>query len=378
MENNYLFNTPKTKSAISRAIDTLTNINDSRYQHSNDNQKLGLIGKKSSSVFKERNEAILLILKSMQSEPDIWNQNCGTNIEWIGSSLISKLEDVSLKTSNGELDAIFASCYRFLLEYYLSSPNELNHEYEQIRLFALENLESFENEAQGQIKFAAYFMPLSIFKKSFTNENVVNVKTFNQISLTSEKKLSDWNTEIQNSENRVTQLKEILKQHQTAFNFVGLYEGFNQMSNVKNEERDKLTMWVRIAGLSILFPIALDFFLVFYNVNSIENLQRVALISFIPMISVVAIMIYFFRVLLHNLNEVKAQLLQIELRKTLCQFIQSYVEYSNEMKNKDSESLSKFENIIFSGLVSSSEKLPSTFDGLEQLTNIIQAIRKSN
>ena len=101
------------------------------------------------------------------------------------------------------------------------------------------------------------------------------------------------------------------------------------------------------------------------------------MISFIPTASVIAILIYYFRILLHNLNEVKAQLLQIELRKTLCQFIQSYTDYSHKIKEKDSESLSKFENLIFSGLVSSNEKLPSTFDGLEQLSGFIKAIRRN-
>ncbi|HDR1868661.1 TPA: hypothetical protein SIC62_000746 [Pasteurella multocida] len=67
--------------------------------------------------------------------------------------------------------------------------------------------------------------------------------------------------------------------------------------------------------------------------------------------------------------------MQLELRKTLCQFIQSYADYAKEIKEKDRSSLEKFENLIFSSILSDSEKVPSTFDGLEQLANLIKNIK---
>lgn len=374
MKTTAFFTNEHNRAILSKAIsklndienkdkDKLIDINDS------DAQALAIF---SSS----RNNGISQILRAALQEAAIWDQNCRTNITWIGGQLIVALEQLKPSSSKEDLDLAFSFCYRFLLEHFISMPSDFSFEYKKIQQFALAEIEQFDGEAQTQIRFSAYFMPIEIFKQAFNDENVVQVKTFNQLYATSEKQLNAWKEEIEKSENRVNELKKILDNHETAFNFVGLYDGFNMMSVTKEKERDNLLKWVRIAGLAILFPIALDFFLVFYNVNRMEDLQRVALISFIPMVSVIAILIYYFRILLHSLNEVKAQLLQIELRKTLCQFIQSYVKYSQEMKNMDIESLSKFENIIFSGLVSSSEKLPSTFDGLEQLTNIIQAIRK--
>jgi hypothetical protein len=59
---------------------------------------------------------------------------------------------------------------------------------------------------------------------------------------------------------------------------------------------------------------------------------------------------------------------------SLCRFIQSYADYSIDIKEKNSEALSKFEAIIFSGLVGSEDKLPSTFDGIEQLTAFAKSI----
>ena len=101
------------------------------------------------------------------------------------------------------------------------------------------------------------------------------------------------------------------------------------------------------------------------------------LIILLPRLSIEVILIYFFRIILQNYRSVKAQILQIELRKTLCQFIQSYVKYSSEIKKQDSNALEKFESLIFSGVLSDPEKLPSTFDGLDQLGNFIKNIKGS-
>lgn len=69
--------------------------------------------------------------------------------------------------------------------------------------------------------------------------------------------------------------------------------------------------------------------------------------------------------------------MQIELRQTLCQFIQSYAGYSSEIKKQDAGALEKFESIIFSGVLSDPEKLPSTYDGMGQIGNLIKSIKNS-
>lgn len=67
--------------------------------------------------------------------------------------------------------------------------------------------------------------------------------------------------------------------------------------------------------------------------------------------------------------------MQLELRKALCQFIQSYVDYSTVIKKQDSAALEKFESLIFSGVVSDPEKVPSTFDGLDQIGALLKNVR---
>ncbi|HEX5844062.1 MAG TPA: hypothetical protein VFY62_16425, partial [Pseudomonas sp.] len=62
-------------------------------------------------------------------------------------------------------------------------------------------------------------------------------------------------------------------------------------------------------------------------------------------------------------------------RKTLCRFIQSYADYSTEIKKKDAGSLDKFESIIFSGVVSDEGNIPSAYDGVEQIGKIFKSLK---
>ncbi|WP_238327084.1 hypothetical protein [Rodentibacter pneumotropicus] len=98
-------------------------------------------------------------------------------------------------------------------------------------------------------------------------------------------------------------------------------------------------------------------------------------VQMLPIFGLELVIIYFFRVVLTHYNSVQTQIMQIELRQSLCQFIQSYVDYAKEIKEKDGASLEKFENLIFSSILSTPDKVPSTFDGLEHLSNLIKNMK---
>lgn len=124
-------------------------------------------------------------------------------------------------------------------------------------------------------------------------------------------------------------------------------------------------------------PLATEIILSFTGMIDAENLGLAHLMVLLPLISIEVILIYFFRVILLNHRSVKAQIMQIELRQTMCQFIQNYTEYSSEIKKEDAGELEKFESLIFSGVLSDPEKLPSTFDGMEQIGSLIKSIKNS-
>lgn len=85
------------------------------------------------------------------------------------------------------------------------------------------------------------------------------------------------------------------------------------------------------------------------------------------------ILIFYFRIILGQFNAVNAQLLQLKMRLSICQFIESYVDFKGD---SGQQNLEKFESLIFSNLMPSAEQVPSTFDGLEHLGKAIASLKK--
>ena len=96
----------------------------------------------------------------------------------------------------------------------------------------------------------------------------------------------------------------------------------------------------------------------------------------LPIIGLEFVLIYFFRVVLTHYHSIQTQIMQLELRQSLCQFIQNYAEYAKKIKTDDKDALEKFENLIFSSILSSPDKVPSTFDGMEGLTSLLKELKK--
>lgn len=185
-------------------------------------------------------------------------------------------------------------------------------------------------------------------------------------------KIDTWNSEFEAKKAAVEILKDKLDTYETGFNFVGLYQGF---SALKKEKVDLVpSLEKRFTGLAagiVIIPI-LELIWVLFNYKSLNtNLGILGFIA-LPTISIIIILYYFLRVSLIDLKSLKSQIMQLELRMTLCQFIQSYAEKSKELKEHNKEGFEKFESLIFSSIVSSDDKIPSTFDGMEQLSSLLK------
>ncbi|OOR92660.1 hypothetical protein B0183_04825 [Glaesserella parasuis] len=183
---------------------------------------------------------------------------------------------------------------------------------------------------------------------------------------------------INEKQEKVQQLAKQLEEQKTAFNFVGLSQGFeNLLSQKRYAKWTSFTIMSIFCILLIVLPI---FFLGgrFLNWFHEYNIQwkDIGWEQMLPVLGLELILIYFFRVVLNHYNSIQTQIMQLELRQSLCQFIQSYADYAKEIKEKDGASLEKFENLIFSSILSSPDKVPSTFDGLEQLSNFLKEIKK--
>ncbi|GAD02019.1 hypothetical protein [Agarivorans albus] len=324
---------------------------------------------------KQRNSLIRLVVSSMENKPEQWDNLCQINIEWIGDQFISRLSDEEQKLSKERLDDICSMCFRFLFELYLSMKNDLAMEFESARRFVFNNVGLFESHAKEQIEFAIRDMPISIFKSIANSDSIESIKDFNSISAKAEELKKEWEKDIVDKETRVNKLKESLSEYENGFNFVGLFQGFDDLAKEKSDERDNILFWLKVLSALVVLPVLAELIIIYKNIDNIAAIKDGLIVSIFPTLSLAAIAIYYFRVLLFNYKSVKSQLLQIDLRKTLCRFIQHYSEYSSEIKKQDSESLAKFENIIFSGIVTEDGNLPSTFDGVEQIGKLIKSAK---
>lgn len=293
---------------------------------------------------------------------------------WIGDQFISRLADEE-ELNKESLDNICSMSFRFLFELYLSTKNDLAFDFERARRFIFNNVESFESSAREQIEFAIREMPISIFKAVANSDEIETLKNFDAVAAKAKQLKVEWDNDLIERERRVKAIEESLSKYENAFNFVGLYQGFDDLSKEKIRERDGILFWLKLLSLVIVLPIAAELIFIYVNIDSLSVIRDGLLVSIFPTISLVAISIYYFRVLLFNYKSVKSQLLQIDLRKTLCRFIQSYSSYASEIKSKDAGVLERFERVIFSGIVTEDGNLPSTFDGIEQISKLINSVK---
>ena len=136
--------------------------------------------------------------------------------------------------------------------------------------------------------------------------------------------------------------------------------------------------WVQVLlGVLTVMPTLGELGFIISNVVNFDLIKYALLASAVPVISLTVLFVYFFRLSVRSVDSCKSQLLQLELRKTLCRFVQNYVEFVGKLKPEERESISTFETVVFSGIVATDEKIPATFDGLEQLTKLLKVARSN-
>ncbi|ENE5187297.1 hypothetical protein ABNJ94_000357 [Vibrio parahaemolyticus] len=314
------------------------------------------------------------IAEYMVAQPEEWDDKCAYSIRQIGAAFIESISTFD-KDSIERVNFIYVDMYRFVCEFdfLVGEGKEINRILRNIKKEICGSLSEIDDQAlKSELTYASYLL-LSQIVKEFINDSRINIKEdFIKKVEQADKLREEWNNELKEKTEKVENLKRLLDNLQNEYNFVGLNQGFEKLAKEKKKEKNISLSSLILMSLLLLAPLVYEFI-------SIQNKEMNVndLIAFIPLVSIEIILIYFFRVILIHYKEVKTQIMQIELRMTLCQFIESYTSYSKEIKDKDSNALEKFENIIFSGILSDTEKLPSTFDGLEQLGSLIKSLKQA-
>lgn len=320
----------------------------------------------------DRNFQIVSMFNSFLNNGEYWDERTQNNIATIGETLHGHI--TTMHNTPDDINLTFAFSMRFIMEASLFSESQSeNAFFKSVQDFGIYNIDSFDSTSRNQIRYSLYEMPISIVRHFTTQENVRSYRQFIKAFQTASELETRWANELNEKQKKVDELNETLKKQESAFNFVGLYAGFAKLGRIKSKELfwSRLTMF--ILGFLMPIPLILE---IYYNSNSNNTITDISsLIKIIPIASITLILIYYFRVALGNYNSVRAQVMQIELRKSLCRFIQSYADYSKSLSTESKPILSKFEDVIFSNIMTSEEKTPSTFDGVEQIASLLSSIK---
>lgn len=308
-----------------------------------------------------------------------FDELCQSNIKWIGEKFISSARNLE-KNSESEFSSesvaeLFSMAYRFLCEIEFSMPGDLSLELRSVKKFVDENLEALPADVRRQLVFANYIMPAGIARAMLQHPDMAAMREYNERYASASELKTQWDAEVAIKESQVNALKEQLGKLETGFNFVGLVDGFHQLSRQKQNEKCVAFISLLALGTIILSPVIGELVFIYLNRDELDAYKQVFLFALPPLLAIEILLIYFFRVVLVHFRSIKVQLLQLQLRAALCQFIQSYSTFATEIKQKDAAALEKFESQIFSGIILSEENLPSTFDGTEQLAKLIRGIK---
>ncbi|MFF7860760.1 hypothetical protein [Pseudomonas monteilii] len=309
-----------------------------------------------------------ILFHSIQNNPDKFDQFCSFNSKWLGEQFVGLANELAAKDLSS-LDSAFSMAYRFLVEYQLMSPPPLSDSLARILDSTLEY--EFDPRVSGSIKYAESQMVVRVVSDYIHHPKMVKLKNLSSLIDKSEREREVSEAALSEREERVNKLKDKLDTYKTAFNFVGLYEGFKNLRRQKRMESRIGLVWMFIVGGAMLMPPV-------YKLNNVlagGPEIKLDLALGLTVTGFELLLAYFFRVALHGYRAVKAQLIQIDLRMALCQFIQDYAEYAKGIRNESPELLNKFDQLIFSGIVNNESSIPSTFDGLEHLAALIDKFK---
>ncbi|HBX5779121.1 TPA: hypothetical protein MH538_27225 [Klebsiella pneumoniae] len=218
----------------------------------------------------------------------------------------------------------------------------------------------------------------SLFKNIATNvggfEEEISKQIKNGISTAqneAEQLKEKIETLVNNADSSIKSLQEYdekLKQYKSEYNFVLLSKAFSNL--LKTKKAEYVTNHNTVAffsALLVVIPVGalLNHILEWYKVE----FNFSALAYYLPILSLELLMFYFMRLYYIEGKAIKAQLLQIEQRLSLCEFIHDYVETKNN-SGSEKESWSLFEKLIFSPIQVSSENIPSLLDGASSIAEL--------
>lgn len=335
----------------------------------------------------ENKELIISIIREMISRNNnsyggTFN-NCTFNIGSIGSNLLSNITSQNIEERWMD---IVTDIVRFCKEFELRSDIYISEVKELLSYYTKEFLTS-GSDTNTQIYYALTKMPLVIMEEIYLKKyNNFRNDIDKEINTIIEQKLPDKKVEIdkikEDNDNYIKQLRGFKQE----FSFLALNQAFNKLEKSKQFARYiSLFILLFLAVIIVYIPyfyyeksflikqMSETFNLTLDNKNSFMSLF-ILFSGLIPMIFIESIFIYYFKIVLNKYNSITDQIVQLETKQAIMQFIESYINYKKD-NNIKHEEMSKFEEIIFSQISPNLKDIPSSPDLVSLIDSISKAVR---
>lgn len=319
---------------------------------------------------------LLTIMGFISSNREQFSLRCSCNIQWFGDSIGGKTRDLNRPVGLEHLDLYLVLFYRLVSELEVSTPDEVALELTSFISYVESCYSELGVNHQSHIDFVKNKMPTAILKNLLNSKEIGYLGSVPKIASEVKAKVSNWSTTLDAHVTTVDNLKRKLDEYENAFNFVGLHKGFSVLYDKKVKDLEGYQCNMRIFGCLIFLVFFVEFSVIALHPDSFDfsKIPFVASLALISL-SMTLLLVYFFRISLRNADSCKSQIVQIELRKTLCEFVQSYATYATDIRSKSPDILSKFEAVVFSNIVLDEDKMISMFEGFEQATNFMKAAK---
>jgi hypothetical protein len=307
---------------------------------------------------------------------NIFDERCQISIRSLDSKFLDLVTSTHRSSDLERIDMLNAFIYQFSVEYDLSSAEGRPMELQSFMSFMERREGELPKSISDRMTYARQSLPIRIIKTTLNNDEFSNLKNIKVYSEFIKKQFELWDGNIASRQRDADRLGELFEKHANDFNFSGLHTGFSDMAARITKELRFSQIGLGIFGALLFAPSATELFYLLPILQAGDDLPTPVLIaSGVGTITLTLLVLYFFRIALRKADSCRAQLMQIHLRMSLCRFIQPYTDYSRDVREKHAETFAKFESLIFSGIVGTTEKIPSTFDGLEQITSLAKSLR---
>lgn len=326
-------------------------------------------------------------IKALDNENLMFNEWSGFN-EFLNNNILSNTnlilykfftKDPTQYSVEATIEALFLALYADVYEGSLLITDSRHKEFFEKILNGLNYYASTISEENFKVLTYLWIdIPRNVFlnhlDQHLDKEVIETVRNFkeNEEFLEKQKLLNN------KAKEDIKKIQLSLQEQKSEYNFVGLSNGFRTLRKQKKKELNwQNGAYYGLMTIIVLLIISKSVWSANYLISNNFD-SPIFIIITISTVLFLFILLYFFRISLVNIRSIKSQILQIDLRLTLCQFIHNYDSDTKELREGMKESFERFESVIFAPIVATEDQMPSTFDGLEQLTGLLSSFNKSS